>query len=125
MKPKILVVDDEKSMQELLRNALSLSGFDVYLASNDAEFRSQALAHKPQAIILDILLGDKDGIEVYDELIDKGILSDKIPVLIVSALAQDQPPSFPQPGRRYSLLGKPFDCDMLIQKLEKMIAFQA
>ena len=125
MKPRILVVDDEKSMQELLRNALSLSGFDVYLAGNDIEFREQVLAHKPQLIILDILLGDKDGIEVYDELIAAKLLSESVPVLIVSALASDQPSTFPKPGRRYSLVGKPFDCDDLVHRIEKMTAFQA
>ena len=59
MKPKILVVDDEWSMRELLRNTLSLSGFDVLMAENETEFRDQVMTEKPQVIILDILLGDK------------------------------------------------------------------
>jgi two-component system OmpR family response regulator len=121
MKPKILVVDDERSMQDLLRDALSLSGFEVSIAANDLEFREIVFRQKPEVIILDILLGDKDGTQIYEELLREG-LDESIPVVFLSALAHGQAPTFPQPGRRYSLIGKPFDCDELVDKLHKLIA---
>lgn len=116
MRPRILVVDDEKSMQELMRHTLSLSGFDVSLASDAAEFRKVVFKEKPQAILLDILLGDRDGIQVYEELLRDG-LDSSIPVIFVSALAQDRPPAYSEPGRSYSLIGKPFDGEELVKRL--------
>ena len=121
MKTKVLVVDDEKSVQELLRNTLSLSGFDVAVAGDDAEFRQKAFREKPNIIILDLVLGDKDGAEVYQELLEEG-LDKKIPVVFISALAEDRPPSLPQPDRRYALIGKPFDPAALVRDLRKLVA---
>lgn len=117
---KILVVDDEKSIQELLRHTLSLSGFDVVTAADDTEFREKVFAEEPDVIILDIMLGDKDGTEVYEALVTEG-LSREIPVVFLSALAQDRPPTPPQPGRRYALVGKPFDSDELVSKLHALV----
>lgn len=120
MKPHILVVDDEKSMQDLLRDTLKLAGFEVSLAGNDAEFRELAFHHRPDVIILDILLGDKDGIQAYDELIHDG-LDSKIPVIFLSALAKGREPTYPEPGKRYALLGKPFNSDDLVGRIHKLV----
>src|SRR3954470_20820701 len=100
MKPYILVVDDEQSMQELLSDVLKVSGFDVSVASDSHEFKDMVFARKPDAIILDIVLGDKDGIQTYDELVKEG-LDQKIPVIFLSALAKDCRPAYPEPGRHY------------------------
>jgi DNA-binding response OmpR family regulator len=120
MKTRILVVDDEFSMRELLKHVLQLAGFEVLLAENEAEFRRIALSEKVDAIILDILLGDDDGTQVYAQLISEG-LSSAIPVVFLSALAQDRPSAFPQKGRRYALLGKPFDPDELVARLHDFL----
>ena len=120
MKPRILVVDDEWSMQELLKNTLSLSGFDVLIAGNDVEFREQAFSQKPDVIILDLMLGDKDGTKVYNRLLAEG-LDASIPVIFLSALAQDRPPTPPRPDRKYALIGKPFDTEELVHQLGELV----
>ena len=119
-KKRILVVDDECSMQELLRHTLALSGFDVAIAGNDVEFRKEAFAQKPDVIILDLMLGKKDGTDIYTELLSEG-LDPKIPVVFLSALAQDRPPTPPRPDRKYSLVGKPFDPEELVQQLTTLV----
>ena len=120
MKPKILVVDDEWSMQELLSLILVMAGFDVVLAGNEEEFRRETRAHQPDVIILDIILGNQNGVQVYEELLKEGLDPD-IPVVFLSALAQDRPPTPPQPGRRYALIGKPFDSDVLVRELRSLV----
>lgn len=124
LKAKILVVDDEWSMQELLRHTLALSGFDVLMARDDIEFRQCVFAEKPDVIILDIMLGDKDGVQVYQKLLEEG-LDRNIPVIFLSALAQDRPPSPPRPGRQYALIGKPFDTDQLVRELRELVSLRA
>lgn len=123
MRPKILVVDDERSMQELLKNTLSLSGFDVSIAGNDVEFRNQAFSQRPDVIILDLMLGDKDGTEVYSSLLAEG-LDSAIPVVFISALAQDLPPTPPRADRKYALIGKPFDPEELVHQLGDLVRSQ-
>lgn len=120
MKPKILVVDDEWSIQELLKSTLSLSGFDVVVAATDIEFREKAFSEKPDVIILDIMLGDKNGIRTYESLLDGG-LDSNIPVVFLSALAEDRPPVLPKPDHLYSLIGKPFDSEALVRHLHELV----
>lgn len=119
-KARILVVDDEWSIQELLKQALLLSGFDVLLASNDIEFREQAFTQKPDVIILDLMLGDKDGAQIYNRLLSEG-LDPNIHVVFLSALAQDRPPTPPRADRKYALIGKPFDPEELVQQLNELV----
>ncbi|MBI3306790.1 MAG: response regulator [Candidatus Omnitrophica bacterium] len=121
MKGKILVVDDEWSIQELLKNVLSLSGFEVVIAANAAEFREQVFLSRPDVIILDIMLGDSDGTQVYKQLLAEG-LDVNIPVIFLSALAQDRPSTPPRSDRKYALIGKPFDPDELIRQLDHLVA---
>lgn len=120
MKAKILVVDDDFSIQELLRNTLSLSGFDVCTAGGDEEFREQAFLQKPDVIILDLMLGNKDGTEVYRNLLEEG-LDAAIPVVFISALAHDRPPAPPRRDRKYALIGKPFDPEELVHQLDELV----
>jgi DNA-binding response OmpR family regulator len=125
MKPKILVVDDEWSMRELLQHLLSLSGFDVVSAGDEDEFRKVLSSDKPDAIILDIMLGDTDGTELYKQLLKDGSLKNTIPVVFLSALASDRPPTLPRPDRQYALIGKPFDPDLLVRELRHaLVAYE-
>lgn len=119
-KPRVLVVDDEFSMLELLRNSLTLSGYEVFLADSAEDFREKAFASSPDIIILDIMLGHDDGTVVYHELLNSGLSRD-IPVVFLSALAQDRPPQYPQPDRKFALIGKPFDPEKLVAELEKLL----
>ncbi|MBI3312617.1 MAG: response regulator [Candidatus Omnitrophica bacterium] len=120
MKLRVLVVDDDWAMRELYKNMLELSGFDLLLAASAAEFREIALKEKFDAIILDIILGDDNGPQIYEEVLHRGLSSD-IPVIFVSGLAKDQPPIYPQQNRKFSLIGKPFDSEKLVRELRKAI----
>jgi DNA-binding response OmpR family regulator len=120
MKPKIIVVDDEWSMRELLHHVLSQAGFDVVMAGDEEEFRKVLVTEKPDAIILDIMLGNTDGTDLYKRLLKEG-LDEHIPVVFLSALASDRPPTLPRPDRRYALIGKPFDPEMLVRELRNAL----
>ena len=117
---RILIVDDEWAILELLRVTFSLAGHEVSLAQNDVEFRREALASRPDVIILDIMLGDKNGMQVYEQLLGEGF-DPKVPVVFLSALASDRPPTPPRAGRTFALLGKPFDPAKLVQEIHSLI----
>lgn len=63
MKGKILLADDEASIVEFIQDALEDEGYEVLVANNGNEVFKQ-LAHKPELIILDIMMPGLDGFEV-------------------------------------------------------------
>ena len=69
---RVLVVDDEKSISELITTSLRFVGFDVRTAATGAEALRVAEEFKPHALILDVMLPDLDGFEVCRQLREDG-----------------------------------------------------
>lgn len=71
----ILVVDDEKHIQELYRSELEDEGYSVALASSGQEALSAVEASPPDLIVLDIQMPGMDGIETLEKILgqDRGI----------------------------------------------------
>ena len=67
-KPKILVIDDEQSIINLITAYLRPEGYEVYTASNGPSGLHAALAYKPDLIVLDIMLPGLDGVELLTRL---------------------------------------------------------
>lgn len=78
--PKILVVDDEMAIRRLLRASLSRSGLDVAEAANAREALHALDIDKPDLVLLDLGLPDRDGLDLIDP-----IKAAKAAVLVVSA----------------------------------------
>jgi two-component system response regulator MprA len=79
---RILVVDDEPSVRDALDRALRMDGYKVHLAADGRE-ALDALAHQaPDAIVLDVLMPEPNGIEVCRRLRAAG---DRTPVLVLTA----------------------------------------
>ena len=78
--PRILVVDDERTIQRFLKNALSSAEFSVHLAGSGREALTAAIAIRPDLVILDLGLPDMDGIEVIRRLREWTL----VPVIILS-----------------------------------------
>ncbi len=82
---KVLVIDDEPDLVEMLRMALERQ-FEVIVAFNGKEGVAKARAEKPDAVVLDIMMPEKDGFAACREL--KGDPSTAlIPVLILTGVA--------------------------------------
>ncbi|WP_219507151.1 response regulator transcription factor [Nonomuraea ceibae] len=65
---KVLVVDDEPNIRELLSEALSLNGFDVRTASSGRAALKAVASERPDIIVLDVMLPDLDGFTVARRL---------------------------------------------------------
>jgi two-component system response regulator MprA len=81
---QILVVDDEAAVRESLRRALALDGYEVELAADGAEalYRLDTGDVKPDAIILDVLMPNVDGLETARRLRSAG---NRTPILMLTA----------------------------------------
>jgi two-component system, OmpR family, phosphate regulon response regulator PhoB len=84
MRETILVVDDEADVLDLVRYHLSRAGFEVDVASNGTAALLAARQRRPDAIVLDIMLPQMSGTEVFQKL-RLEIDTAKIPVLMLTA----------------------------------------
>ncbi len=80
----ILVVDDDRTIRDLLNDALDKSGFGVIVATNAAEGLEIAAQHRPDLIILDIRMPGMDGLQMLQE-IRAARATAGIPVIILTA----------------------------------------
>ena len=70
---KLLVVDDEPNIRDLLASSLRFAGFDVVTAEDGSGAFHEAQASRPDLIVLDVMLPDMDGFTVTRRLRDAGI----------------------------------------------------
>ena len=65
MAARVLVVDDDKNVRDLLCSFLTITGYEVILASNGEEAIGLAKSEIPNAILLDVEMLGIDGIDIY------------------------------------------------------------
>ena len=115
---RILVVDDEQVLLDLLRDALRFAGYDVATAANGFDAVALATKTKPDLVILDVNLPDLDGFEVCRRLRADG---DDVPVVFLTA--RDDPDDlrtgFTRGGDDY--LTKPFSLEELNLRIEAIL----
>jgi len=85
-KKRILVVDDEPDFCSIVQGQLEKEGFDVELAYNGVEGLEKVRSNPPDAIVLDVMMPEKDGYEVCKELKADENLMD-IPIVLLTAVA--------------------------------------
>lgn len=88
MKRKVLVVDDEADMVDLLREPLLREGFEVLTALSGREALDLIRAHIPDVVLLDLMLPDLDGLEVCRQL-KWDPATAQIPVLMLTGKADE------------------------------------
>lgn len=118
--PKILVVDDDPDIVEILRYNLSLAGYEVKSAANGKEAIKKAKLFIPQIILLDIMMPEMDGIEACSQI--KGISSlDNTMIIFLSARSEDftQIAAFDAGGDDY--ISKPVKPKILLKKIASIL----
>jgi two-component system alkaline phosphatase synthesis response regulator PhoP len=83
---RILVVDDEADFAALVQGNLEKEGFEVELAYNGVEGLAKVRANPPDAIVLDVMMPEKDGYAVCKELKRSDELCN-IPIILLTAVA--------------------------------------
>lgn len=116
--PRVLIVDDQPEMRELLADLLDLQGYDPALARDGIEATRLARELQPAAITLDLCMPGRDGQEVlYDLAGDDRTRS--IPVVVVSASGQDLITT-PQVS---GIVCKPFEVSDLLAAVDDAVRF--
>lgn len=87
---KVLIVEDDKFLSELISTKLDKEGFNIALAGDGEAGLKKAEEFKPEIILLDIMLPGMDGFEVLEKLKNNANASVKsIPVIILSNFGQE------------------------------------
>lgn len=120
-KKKILVVDDEPHIVNLVRLTLSGEKYEVYSAYSGQEAVRLAQQIKPDLILLDIMMPNMDGYQVCEEL-RKDKKTANVPIMILSAKSQlvDKFKSINVGADDYMV--KPFDPEELIKRVKVNIS---
>ena len=115
---RILVADDHAHILTALRHGLEPRGHEVITASTGAEALALIASERPQAIVLDLVLPDIDGIDVLRSLAADRQLG-RIPLLVLTGRV-DRAPEAEAFGK--PVVEKPFSVRDLTQRLEAMVA---
>ncbi len=88
MLDRVVVVDDDKEVQEIITFALSRNGFDVAVASNGQQLQDMLAVYTPDLIILDVMMPGLDGYQIFGSL-RKNAATKHVPVIIMTAHVED------------------------------------
>lgn len=109
MNPRVLVIDDDPDQLLMYKVAFAGEGFDVQTTDSGEEGLKLALENKPDAILLDIHMEDKSGLDVLREL-KQSDKTKSIPVLIFTNFSKGQ----------FEVTAKDLGAEMFIIKTEKL-----
>ena len=118
---EILVVDDDRSVRELLGDLLSLEGYHVTLAEDGA--KALAAIRKgpsPDVVLLDLMMPVMSGFE-FLEVVEADKTLCTLPIIVVSALPAPVSADHAVGGIKGSL-GKPIDVSVLLAALQRLCA---
>jgi len=109
---KVLVVDDEPEVRQVLHEFLSSRGYDVSVAAGGADAVALVEAIRPDLILLDVAMPDMDGVETLRRIVE---IEPGIPVIMVTANADIGVTSKLLALGAVDYVPKPFDLDYLDQ----------
>jgi DNA-binding response OmpR family regulator len=117
--PRLLIVDDDRSMRNLIRVRLE-SSFEIIDTPDPEEALALALQHKPDAILLDLMMPKYSGFEVCQTLSSLSF-TQQIPIFIVSGESSSRYKQFCENLGARGFFQKPVDFEKLRRKLGEAI----
>jgi two-component system OmpR family response regulator len=116
--PKVLVVDDESNITELVAMALRYEGFTVNTAATGRDALAKVASFKPALVVLDVMLPDIDGHEVLRRLGNNG---KRVPVIFLTArdATEDKVHGLTLGGDDY--VTKPFSVEELVARVRAVL----
>ncbi len=114
----LLVVDDDRGLQEALEVILALEGYRVVVAGDGLEALDKLSEELPRLILLDLVMPRMDGFAFAEELERRGLRA-KLPILVLTADAHAGEKAAQLRADDY--MAKPFDMDELLQKVALLV----
>jgi two-component system OmpR family response regulator len=118
-RPRILIVDDEKSFTQLTR--LALSDYEICEENNSTRALETAREFRPDLILLDVVMPDLDGGDIAAQLHADPILK-RVPIVFLTALVTEKETEKRQLFGGYPFISKPVPPERLAENIEKYLA---
>lgn len=118
MKTKVLYVEDELFLGKIVRESLESRGFEVIMESDGAKVLALFKTSQPDICVLDIMLPNKDGFTIADEIRN---IDEEVPIIFLTAKTQteDVVKGFSLGGNDY--VRKPFSMEELIVRIQNLL----
>lgn len=120
-KGKILVVDDEINITQILEFSIGAEGYEVITAQNGEEAIDKARREQPDLIILDIMMPIIDGYEAC-RILKANPLTKSIPVILLTAKGRDIDKRLGYEVGATDYIIKPFSPNKLIDRIHKLLS---
>jgi two-component system OmpR family response regulator len=119
--PRVLVVDDEEHITELVAMGLTYNGFDVERAASGRSALDMVQSRRPDLIVLDVMLPDLDGFEVARRIRQAEGAGTQVPVIFLTArdTTQDKVQGLRIGSDDY--VTKPFSIEELIERVKAVL----
>lgn len=119
---RVLLVDDDPDISLALSDFLNQEGFDIDRVSTAAAALKRSMTHEYHAMLLDVGLPDRDGLEVLNELAHS---RPEIPVILLTAFTSLRKTSPPEIiSKAFAYLTKPFDREHVKAMLKKAVSYK-
>jgi DNA-binding response OmpR family regulator len=118
---RILVVDDEQNITELVAMAMRYVGFDVVTASSGREALATVPDYRPDLVVLDVMMPVHDGLGVLRAMRDEPTTA-AIPVVLLTARAADHEIAEGWDAGADYYLTKPFRVEQLLEFIDALAA---
>lgn len=120
----ILLIDDEKRLSSVIQMCLQkLGGWQVFTAESGREGLSKAESEKPDAILLDLMMPDMDGMAVLREL-QANPNTAEIPVILLTAKVRSESKNEYAQLKIAGVIAKPFDPLTLASQVAQTLGWQ-
>src|SRR5689334_12935832 len=118
MPTKVLYIEDELFLGKIVKESLESRGFEVLMESDGAKATGLFKKTNPDICVLDIMLPNKDGFAIADEIRE---LNEKVPIIFLTAKTQteDVVKGFTLGGNDY--IRKPFSMEELIVRIQNVL----
>jgi DNA-binding response OmpR family regulator len=120
---RILVVDDDPAIRQLLTDVLELEGYEVSLAVDGLAAVRAVTAASPDFVVLDVMMPGLDGFEVLSTIRAQG--GEPVPVLMLTAAAEPDADARAWAHGVDYYLAKPFTPDAVLDLIDSVLTGQA
>lgn len=116
---KILIVDDQNFIRMILKKILEPAGYELIEAEDGSEGISRYKEHRPDIVLLDIVMPDTDGIECLKQIMEFDANAKVVMCSSVSQMAIEKKTT--QLGA-YDFIVKPFESDRVMEAVSKSLS---
>jgi two-component system OmpR family response regulator len=116
--PRILVVDDDPEVRQMLTQFLQQNGSIALPAASEADIRRHLESGRIDMILLDVMLGDENGVEICARLRTE----QAVPIIMVSALSAESDRMAGYAVGADDYIAKPFNTDLLLARIKAVLS---